>query len=513
MTDHTNFGAAPRSRRTATVVPLAVAVGIATLIGWAAWPVLRPAPEVRTVQAVFDRTTVADTQIIDGPRTNTPTVQAAGWLEAEPFIIACTALADGVVESIEVLEGEYVERGQIVAQLVAEDSELRLRRAEAVLAQNLARVAEARVTLTAAEDAWEHPVALDRAAEMTAAQLAETEAELARLPMRIEAATATLRRLEEEAKSTAKSATLGATTDLEVIIAEQSAAAQRAEVAALEALRPVLEAQRDRRRAEARAAERDLRLRIEDRRRLDGARAALAAAEADAARATAARDEARLELDRMTIRAPISGYVQRRLKVPGDKVMLGMDSEHSAHLVHLYDPKNLRVRVDVPLADAAHVSVGQAAEVIVEVLPDRTFRGAVLRTTHEADLQKNTLEVQVSVIDPDPILRPEMLTRVKFLPPGGTGPNAEADAAQTRVLIPVEALDTTAAAPRVWLVTDRANNRGTLSPRSVTVVNEDAGWLTVIGNVPPGSLLAVNPPRRTPGTTVALAKPAAGGTS
>ena len=54
----------------------------------------------------------------------------------------------------------------------------------------------------------------------------------------------------------------------------------------------------------------------------------------------------------MTITAPISGYVQRRLKAPGDKVMPGGDNPGSAHVLSLYDPKKLQVRVDVPLADA-----------------------------------------------------------------------------------------------------------------------------------------------------------------
>ena len=39
-------------------------------------------------------------------------VQAPGWLEADPFYVACTALADGIVESVLVLEGERVEKGR-----------------------------------------------------------------------------------------------------------------------------------------------------------------------------------------------------------------------------------------------------------------------------------------------------------------------------------------------------------------------------------------------------------------
>ena len=142
-------------------------------------------------------------------------------------------------------------------------------------------------------------------------------------------------------------------------------------------------------------------------------------ARAVVARATARRDQDKLRLERMVIRAPITGLVQRRLKVPGDKIMLGMDDPLSAHLLHLYDPERLQVRVDVPLADAAGVFVGQRCEIVVDILPDVVFVGDVTRITHEADLQKNTLQVKVRVIDPDPVLKPEMLTRVRFLAEGG----------------------------------------------------------------------------------------------
>ena len=64
--------------------------------------------------------------------------------------------------------------------------------------------------------------------------------------------------------------------------------------------------------------------------------------------------------------------------------------------MRLYDPKRLQVRVDVPLADAAKVRVGQQAKVVVGVLPDRTFDGEVTRVVHEADIQRNTLQVKVA---------------------------------------------------------------------------------------------------------------------
>ena len=49
---------------------------------------------------------------------------------------------------------------------------------------------------------------------------------------------------------------------------------------------------------------------------------------------------------------------------------------------------------------AARVEVGQAAEVVVDLLPDQTFRGEVTRFLHKADIQKNTVEAKVRISHP-----------------------------------------------------------------------------------------------------------------
>ena len=495
----------PRPRRVAILIPLAVLVSTLAVIGWSVWPMVRPARQVTVVQAVFDRAASVQTGINqDRPARDVPTVQAPGWLEAEPFYIACTALADGIVERIEVLEGDYVEQGTVVARLVAEDAQIGLRRAEAELAQAEAALDVARAEHDAAEQFWEAPVELNRAVETRTAALAESEAELAQLPSLVDSALATLAGFEEEADRVRLSAERGATNDLERILSGHRAQAQRAADAALRAREPILTARTERLGAELRAAELDLELRIEDRRRLTAAAALVVGAESSVMRALALRDEAALELERMVIRAPISGYVQRRLKAPGDKVIRMMDDPHSAHLLRMYDPQRIQVRVDIPLADASHISVGQACEVVVEVLPDRVFRGEVLRITHEADLQKNTLQVKVKVLDPAPILRPEMLTRVKFLPPRRDGASAQATQTEagTRVLIPAAALDDRDGSPRVWIVTDRRNGRGVLASRPVTVVDRSPDWLAVVGNIQPGALLVLGLTEPKEGETV-----------
>ena len=507
----------PRRSRVAIVLPVAVLLATVGVAAWSAWPTFRPVPTVKVVQAVFDRAPLASAEASqtepDAPAAPAAaagrgvTVQAPGWLEADPYFVAATALADGIVETIDVLEGDTVSKGQPVAHLVAEDAELRLAGAEAAMQAAIAGVASAQADLAAAQTDWDEPVERERAVATMHAALAEANAELAQLPSRTEAAAATLAQLQEEYDRVEQSVARGAASGIEAFTLRQRVASQRATVDSLLATQPILEARVDRFAAELLAAERNLKLRTEERRRLEAMNAAAASAEAALSRARVVRDEAKLELDRMVVRAPIDGIVQRRFKVPGDKVMLGMDSPHSSHIVHLYDPAKLQVRVDVPLADAAHLFVGQRCEVIVEVLPDTTFVGEVTIVTHEADLQKNTLQAKVRVVDPSPLLRPEMLTRVKFLPRGTNSARPDAPAAQgasatTRLLVPEQAVLGHAGTPHVISVRNRRGDRGRTARTPVEVLSAADGWATIVASLQPGDLLVLDGGDLADGTAV-----------
>jgi multidrug efflux pump subunit AcrA (membrane-fusion protein) len=99
-------------------------------------------------------------------------------------------------------------------------------------------------------------------------------------------------------------------------------------------------------------------------------------------------------------------------------------------VVRLYDPQKLQVRIDIPLAEAAKVDIGMKAEIVAQNLPDRVFHGQVTRLVHEADIQRNTLQVKVRIDNPSPELKPEILARARFLgrsgPASGPGESARA---------------------------------------------------------------------------------------
>jgi len=486
------------------LVPAVVAMAIGAVVLVSARQVLQPATPIDVRPVVFTGTS-ALTQP-DQPATRRgATVLAPGWIEADPFYIACTALTDGVIEQMLVLEGQRVEAGQVVARLVAQDAELALAASAGDLATAEAQLAVVEADVRAARTNWENPVERVRAVGVWKAALAETEAELAQLPALVEVEQARLQRHREELSRARTAMERGGATQIEVIILDKQTAAQAATVEAIRRGEGILNARRDRRKAEVAAAMRNFELRVDERRELDAAEATALRARAIVARATARRDQDKLRLERMVIRAPITGLVQRRLKVPGDKIMLGMDDPLSAHLLHLYDPEHLQVRVDVPLADVAGVFVGQRCEIVVDILPDVVFAGNVTRITHQADLQKNTLQVKVRVIDPDPVLKPQMLTRVRFLAEGGA---PQRDAAGPTLLVPAECVRRVAGTgeTHVWVVRDRRGRRGRSMPVPVVISQDNGEWLTVQGHLSPGDLLVVAGDTLKPGQAVRIRK-------
>lgn len=469
---------------TRIVLPLAILLATLALIGYAARDLLLPATPVEVVRATaLPGGTTTDTGGGASSPQSQPTsivAQAPGWVEPDPYPMFVTALADGVVEQVLVLEGEQVQPGQPLVQLVRRDAELALAQAQAALTR-------VQAVFAAAETDFNEPVTLRRAEAVARAGLAEAEASLIRLEATVAQEEA---RLAELSAAYDRLASVGAqsASALQVEAAQYQAQSQRAVVEATRQLRPVLEAQVEQARAELAAAARDLELKTSLRRARDEA-----AAEVIAARLRVA--EAQLRLDRMTIYSPAAGTVMARLVAPGDKLMLAADGMHTAHAIHLYDPGTLQVRVDVPLADAASVGVGQDAIIVVDVLPDVEFRGVVTRLVHQADIGKNTVQFKVAITDPSPLLTPDMLARVKFFgradstgapTEGGTATTSGSPVALSRSAI-IEADGET----YVWWVSPTDSR---LARKPVTLGRERGdGTVEVRTGLNPGDAVVNNP--------------------
>lgn len=193
----------------------------------------------------------------------------------------------------------------------------------------------------------------------------------------------------------------------------------------------------------------------------DKSRLALARAQLQEARA--ALQEARVNLSRCKVVAPTTATVMRLHKTPG--AMVSPDVPDGTQILSMYDPQSLQVRAEVPLSEAAQIQTGLQAEVKVEALPDKVFAAELTRIVHQADVQRNSLQVKLRILDPHPALKPEMVARVQFLAPAtGKQPAAVGESPSTSAPspTPVPAQPDAQLLIPAGLIADADNSKATL---------------------------------------------------
>jgi multidrug efflux pump subunit AcrA (membrane-fusion protein) len=292
----------PSRRRLLTrlVMPAGLLLGFAVLVAVAARDVLDPPRPVTVVPVLGVRAELS-------PPAGTPLFRAAGWVEPRPTPTVVTALAEGVLERLFVVEGQEVQEGDLIARLNPTEAALALAAAEAEVQLRSGELAAARVTLTAARARLAQPLHLLAEVAEADSQVARAETELANVPHLLRAAQARQRfaRTDWESKQRA-------TTAVPEISLHQSRSELEAADAAVEELLtrqkrlPVevalLKARRD-------VLAQKVELKTEEVRQVGEAEAAVLVAEARLRQVEALRDAARLRRERMEVRSPASGRV------------------------------------------------------------------------------------------------------------------------------------------------------------------------------------------------------------
>lgn len=148
--------------------------------------------------------------------------------------------------------------------------------------------------------------------------------------------------------------------------------------------------------------------------------------------------------------------------------------QDASTVLTMYDPQRLQVRADVRLEDVPRVLVGQAVRIDTPVYGQQ-LTGQVLMATALTDIQKNTLQVKLTIDDPPAVLKPDMLVQVTFLAPPGV--KNEGRTPPLRLLAPRELIQNTDSDKTVWLA-DQAS--GTARLRRVTVGSTTADGLVEI---------------------------------
>ena len=408
-------------------------------------------------------------------------LQAPGWLEPAPYASEIRALREGVIAEVHVLEGSKVAADELLATLERSAESIALARADAAARLAEADVAAKRAIRDAAARTLELALEAEQKVREAEATLSDAEAMRAKLASDIAEAEAGESEARDEHERKSQLIASGSASAGEVRRLGLRVAALAAKAESLRSERSAREARVVRARGDLEAARTARRELIDETRARDEAEAGLLAAAAALDAARAARDEAQLALARSEIRAPRAGTVMHRMAIPGSRV--GGDS---GALFQLYDPSSLQVRCDVPLKDAGRIRVGLDAEIRVDALPDRVFRGRVTRIVPQADIQKNTVQCKVAVDDPDAALTPEMLARVRI----STDPSERRSEA---IAIPVETLRTRDADRGTVLVAIPDGAAARAAIRTVTLGAERAnGWIEVLDGLAAGDRVVLD---------------------
>lgn len=425
----------PAKRRLGVwLLPLAILLGFALLFALLFRDRLIPGKTVDVVPAVGIEETIVNT---DTQKASGKTLfQASGWVEPDPLPTKATALTDGIVDKVHVLEGALVKKGDLLATLIDADTRIERDAMEA-------KLADIRASFTA------HCVGTQIAirkmdAEQAILKVAEANAE--------EAADK-LRRYEKIAE--------GAITGDERLSVRLDHRRTLAEIDLVKA-------------RIAEIAEELNQISYE----ILAIQAQIKGAELDL-------EKAELAHSRTRIFAPADGRILSLKAAPGAKKMVAMDEEDSSTIAIIFDPAHLQVRVDVPLADAAGLSVGQPARIRCNLLPDEVFEGTVTRIEGAADLQRNTLQAKVRIANPSDKLRPEMLCRVEFLE-AAQAKSGVASGMGVAVYVP-----TTALTDGVVWICDADSFRA--ESRKVVSSEVSEGMIRVDSGIRPGEWVIANP--------------------
>ena len=157
--------------------------------------------------------------------------------------------------------------------------------------------------------------------------------------------------------------------------------------------------------------------------------------------AEARTQEARQLRENMFVRAPFAGTVISRDAELGESIMPGGMGEASGRgsVVTIADLERLEIDCDVKEDFISRVAEGQTAEIGVDAVPDKRYRGTVRKIIPMGDRARATVKVRVAFLDADPRLFPEMSATVYFLPPEGEQPVQQS---APRIFCPNDAIHT-----------------------------------------------------------------------
>ena len=226
----------------------------------------------------------------------------------------------------------------------------------------------------------------------------------------------------------------------------------------------------------------------EDKNQFELAQVELKSSEEALRRANAVLSEAREQMGKTDIRAPISGkIVSLPIKV-GETAIPSTSSLAGAQLMQIADTSDIKAELKVDEADIAKIAIGQKTDVFAAAYPETPLAGKVEKIALAPSIegQGRAYKVTISLeAQPKLLLRSGMSARANIFLSDGS----------KKVAVPVEAViteadenDTKKFTQYVWLVKD-----GQAKKTVVIVGDSDDSWQAISKGVKQGDKVIIGP--------------------
>jgi len=116
-----------------------------------------------------------------------------------------------------------------------------------------------------------------------------------------------------------------------------------------------------------------------------------------------------IALTKSIVQSPIPGIADTTFHEVGEFVDVG------APLVRVVQVDRVKAVVGIPEKELPLFHVGDAVDVIVDALPAQAFTGVVYRIATTAEASTRTFATEIEVANPEVVLRPGMIARVKLV--------------------------------------------------------------------------------------------------
>ena len=192
-------------------------------------------------------------------------------------------------------------------------------------------------------------------------------------------------------------------------------------------------------------------------------------------------------LKKTTYEAPFDGVITNLPVREGETVVIGIQNSPGSTLMTLADMSVITSEVKVDETDIVNVRLGQSAEVSIDAIPRKTFRGtvteignnAIVRSTGVATSQQSStsqeakdFKVVVTLTDPPPGLRPGLSSTAKIT-----------TATREGVLsVPIQALTIRSRADLENKAADKGSVKAANAPADPAKLKEEVQGIFVIRN-------------------------------